>query len=164
MQYTNKAYLLTGGNQGDRMLYLHQALVLLNGHCGKAVNQSPVYETAAWGNENQSAFLNQALELYTTLQATELMTRILQIESQMGRERFVKYGPRTIDIDILFFNEDVYTTPNLIIPHPELQNRRFVLQPLSDIAAQLTHPVLKKSIYELLQECPDELPVKKFLV
>ncbi len=163
MQYTNKAYLLTGGNQGDRMLYLHQALVLLNGHCGKAVNQSPVYETAAWGNENQSTFLNQALELDTAYTSNELMTKLLWVEAQMGRQRFERYGPRTIDIDMLFFNNDIYAAPGLIVPHPEVQNRRFVLQPLSDIAACYIHPVLKKSVSQLLQECPDKLPVKKFM-
>lgn len=162
MQYTNKAYLLTGGNQGDRLLYLQQALDLLNRHGGKVINQSPVYETAAWGNEQQNAFLNQALELDTVLRAHELMTKLLWIETQMGRQRLQKYGPRTIDIDILFFNADVYAIPELIIPHPELQNRRFVLQPLSDIAAGFIHPVFQKSVYQLLQECPDELPVKKF--
>lgn len=162
MQYTNKAYLLTGGNQGDRLLYLQQALDLLNEHCGKAVSQSPIYETAAWGNEQQSAFLNQALELDTAYTAGELMTKLLWVEEQMGRQRLERYGPRTIDIDILFFNEEVYATPELIVPHPELQNRRFVLQPLSDIAAGFIHPVLNKSVYQLLRECPDELPVKKF--
>lgn len=162
MQYTNKAYLLTGGNQGDRLLYMQHALDLLNKHGGKVINQSPVYETAAWGNEQQSTFLNQALELETTLRAHELMTNLLRIETQMGRQRLEKYGPRTIDIDILFFNQDIYATPELTIPHPELQNRRFVLQPLSVIAAEFIHPVLKKSVYQLLQECPDELPVKNF--
>lgn len=164
MQYTNKAYLLTGGNQGDRLLYLQQALDLLNEHDGKVVNHSPVYETAAWGNERQSAFLNQALEFDTTYNARELMTKLLWVEEQMGRQRLERYGPRTIDIDILFFNNGIYATPELIIPHPELQNRRFVLQPLSDIAADFIHPVLKKSVSQLLQECPDELPVKKFIV
>jgi len=164
MQYTNKAYLLTGGNKGDRLLYLQQALDLLNEHGGKVVNQSPVYETAAWGNEQQSAFLNQALELDSMLRAGELMTKLLRIEAQMGRQRLERYGPRTIDVDILLFNNDVHDTPELIIPHPELQNRRFVLQPLSDIAADFIHPVLKKSISQLLQECPDELPVKKFRI
>lgn len=164
MQYTNKAYLLTGGNQGDRLLYLQQALDSLNEHGGKVVNQSPVYETAAWGNEQQSAFLNQALELETTCTSIELMVKLLWIEAQMGRQRLERYGPRTIDMDILFFNNDIYATPELIIPHPELQNRRFVLQPLSDIAADFIHPILKKSVSQLLQECPDALPVKKLIV
>ena len=164
MQYTNKAYLLTGGNQGNRLLYLQQALDLLNEHGGRIVNQSPVYETAAWGNEQQGAFLNQALELETASTAGELMTKLLWIEAQLGRTRLEKYGPRIIDIDILFFNKEIHAEPGLIIPHGELQNRRFVLQPLTDIAADFIHPLLKKSVSQLLQECPDDLPVRKFRI
>jgi 2-amino-4-hydroxy-6-hydroxymethyldihydropteridine diphosphokinase len=164
MEYINKAYLLIGGNVGNSLYYLNEAAELIQMDCGKVVNRSPIYETAPWGNTNQPAFLNQALELQTSFPAGELMTILLKIEEKMGRQRSEKFGPRIIDIDILLFNEEVHTGAELTIPHKELQNRRFVLQPLCDIAPSEVHPVLKKSIQELLLECPDNLPVKRIFV
>jgi 2-amino-4-hydroxy-6-hydroxymethyldihydropteridine diphosphokinase len=102
------------------------------------------------------------LNLSTKLNARQLIRRILKIETQMGRIRKEKLGPRIIDIDILFFNEEVYDLRFLKIPHPEIQNRRFALEPLAEICPDLVHPVLKKTITELLNECPDILPVKKY--
>ncbi|MEJ7769970.1 MAG: 2-amino-4-hydroxy-6-hydroxymethyldihydropteridine diphosphokinase, partial [Chitinophagaceae bacterium] len=101
MHFLNTAYLLTGGNVGDRRNYLQLAVNLINDQCGRIVKTSALYETAPWGNANQATFLNQALEIQTAYTATELMRRLLNIEEQMGRERFEKNGPRTIDIDIL---------------------------------------------------------------
>ena len=161
MQYINKAYLLTGGNVGNRLIYLQQAVDLLGKSVGNVAKVSPVYETAAWGNTDQGAFLNQALELLTSLTPQELMSGLLKIEEQLGRKRSEKYGPRIIDIDILLFNDEVFRSPDLIIPHEQLQNRRFALKPLSDIAGGLVHPVFKKSIDQLLAECPDTLQVKQ---
>ena len=91
------------------------------------------------------------------------MTQVLEIEKFMGRERKEKYGPRVIDIDILLFNNEQYDLPFLKIPHPEMQNRRFALIPLAEIAGDIQHPVLKKSIGQLLKECPDKLEVKKYI-
>lgn len=158
----NKAYLLTGGNMGDREAYLKEASTLLREQCGEISNASSFYETSAWGNTNQPAFLNQALELQTTLNARQLIRKILKIEKAIGRVRKEKYGPRIIDIDILLFNTDSYDLTFLKVPHPEMQNRRFALLPLSEIAADVIHPIFHKPVSQLLQECPDELNVKKY--
>lgn len=163
MQYMNKVFLLIGGNIGDRLQNLNQAITGLSATCGPVIQQSAVYETAAWGNTDQAAFLNQALVLSTSLTAQELIGTILSIEEKMGRRRMEKFGPRVIDIDILFFNDEIMDEPNLTIPHPQLQNRRFVLVPLHEIAPALVHPVLHKTIEQLLAECPDELEVRKVL-
>ena len=157
----NKAYLLTGGNTGDRMYHLETAMQLISEHCGKILKSSPIYETAAWGMTDQQDFLNQVLLVETGLKAPLLMERILELEHMMGRVRSEKYGPRKIDIDILFYNDEVIHTSSLIVPHPALHNRRFVLEPLNDLAPDLVHPVLKKTVHQLLVECPDQLPVKK---
>lgn len=158
----NKAYLLTGSNLGDREQYLATARSLINEQCGTIVTASSLYETAAWGKTDQPSFLNQALELDTTLNAKQLIRRILKIEKMMGRIRDEKYGPRLIDIDMLLFNNEKHNYQFLKLPHPEMQNRRFALLPLAEIAADIIHPVLNKTIHELLIECTDELPVKKY--
>ncbi|HEX6191325.1 MAG TPA: 2-amino-4-hydroxy-6-hydroxymethyldihydropteridine diphosphokinase [Chitinophagaceae bacterium] len=158
----NKAYLLTGGNLGDREKNLAHARFLIDMQCGSVGTVSSIYETAAWGNTDQPAFLNQALEVYTPLQARQLIRRILKTEKLMGRVREEKYGPRLIDIDILLFNDEIHNYPLLKLPHPEMQNRRFALLPLAEIAPDILHPVLKKTISELLLLCPDTLPVKKY--
>ena len=106
-------------------------------------------------------FQKQVLLLQTELPAIKLMQSILLIEEQMGRKRKKKFGPRIIDIDILFYNEDVLESPDLVIPHPQLHLRRFTLEPMNEIAPGLIHPLLNKSISELLAECPDPLAVKK---
>jgi len=157
----NKAYLLTGGNMGDRAANLARARVLLESQCGKIVAASSLYETEAWGKTDQPAFLNQALELETALKAPQLIRRILKVEKQMGRIREEKYGPRIIDIDILLFNDETFYYHFLRLPHPEMQNRRFALLPLAEIAPDVMHPVLHKSVRELLELCPDKLAVKK---
>lgn len=158
----NKAYLLTGGNLGNTKQNLQLAAQLIENNCGKIVRQSAIYETAAWGNTQQPAFLNQVLELATSLSPEALMTTLLQIEESMGRIRAEKYGPRLIDIDVLLYNREIINTPIITVPHPELANRRFVLVPLAEIAPRLKHPALQKTIQELLQICPDQLAVKKF--
>lgn len=157
----NTAYLLIGGNLGNREENLAKACSLIELHCGPVRACSAIYETAAWGKEDQPAFLNQALRVETTCTARQLMRRLLKAEKQMGRIRQEKFGPRIIDIDILFFNNEVHNYPLLRLPHPELQNRRFALVPLAEIAAALVHPVLKQTIAALLEVCPDPLPVKK---
>ena len=161
MQYMNKVFLLIGGNMGDRLQNLHQAIALLSAACGPVIQQSAVYETAAWGKTDQAAFLNQALVLTTSLTPQELITTILSVEEKMGRLRMEKNGPRVIDIDIIFYNEVVMHEPHLTIPHPQLQNRRFVLVPLNEIAPGYVHPVLHKTVKELLAECEDTLDVEK---
>lgn len=155
----NKVFLLIGGNMGDRLQNLHQAIDLLAAACGPVLQQSAVYETAAWGKTDQAAFLNQALLLETSLSAQELITAVLLVEERMGRHRTEKFGPRVIDIDIMFYNNEVIDEPHLTIPHPQMQNRRFALVPLNELAPNFVHPVFNKTIEVLLLECKDELPV-----
>jgi len=155
------AYLLIGGNLGNRKENLSKAVSLINEQCGPLTGSSSIYETEAWGNTDQPSFLNQALEISTSLTARLLMRRVLRIEEEMGRIRKEKLGPRIIDIDILLFENEIHDLRFLKIPHPEMQNRRFVLVPLAEINSNLQHPVLKKTIAELLEECPDNLEVKK---
>lgn len=157
----NTAYLLTGGNLGAREQTLATARELIQSDCGKIIRSSSIYETAAWGKTDQPSFLNQALIIHTRLPANQLMQCLLSVEERMGRVREEKFGPRIIDIDILLFNNDIVSTSLVRIPHPEMQNRRFVLTPLVEIAPTIMHPVLKKSMIELLNECPDTLIVRK---
>jgi len=155
------AHLLIGGNLEDREENLLKAIALINEQCGPLIRASSVYETEAWGKTDQPSFLNQALEISTSLNARQLMRKILKIEKEMGRIRQEKLGPRIIDIDILLFGNEIHDLRFLKIPHPEMQNRRFVLVPLAEINSSLLHPVLKKTIAELLEECPDNLQVSK---
>jgi 2-amino-4-hydroxy-6-hydroxymethyldihydropteridine diphosphokinase len=157
----NNAFLSTGANLGDRKRNLQQANELLEKYCGQIIDRSSIYETAAWGKTDQPNFLNQVVAIETNLRPGQLMQEILHIEQLMGREREEKYGPRIIDIDILFFNNEIINQPGLIIPHPELEKRRFVLIPLAEIIPDFQHPVLHRSIAALLKDCPDELNVNK---
>src|SRR5262245_47850928 len=127
----NTAYLLIGGNLGDRRQNLLQAVSLINEQCGAVIISSSIYETEAWGKTDQTSFLNQALKISTELNARQLMRKVLRIEKSMGRERKEKMGPRLIDIDILFYGNEIHDLRFLKIPHPEIQNRRFVLVPLA---------------------------------
>ena len=158
----NKAFLLTGGNLGDRQQNLSTARTCITEQCGKIITASSIYETAAWGNSDQPAFLNQALEISTLFNARQLIRRLLKIEKQMGRVRKEKYGPRLIDIDMLLFNNEIHNYHFLKLPHPEMHKRRFALLPLAEIAPDEIHPVINKTITELLNDCKDELEVKKY--
>lgn len=157
----NEAFLLTGGNMGDSIKYLSEAKEAIKKRCGNILQESSLYETEAWGMKDQEAFLNQALKIETRLTAQQLLQTILNIEEEMGRKREIKYGPRIIDIDILFFNDETIHLPGLHIPHPQMQNRRFVLEPLNEIAGNKFHPVLQKNISQILSECDDPLAVNK---
>src|ERR1700761_7477495 len=127
----NSSYLLIGGNEGDREAALSEARTHISAAAGTIRLASSLYETAPWGKTDQPYFLNQALLLETGSDAVTLLNTLLQIEEKMGRKRLERYGSRRIDIDILFFNDAIIHLPQLIIPHPEIANRRFVLQPLN---------------------------------
>jgi 2-amino-4-hydroxy-6-hydroxymethyldihydropteridine diphosphokinase len=157
----NKVYLLIGGNMGDRMANLDNALNLMESSLGKMLLLSSRYETAAWGFTEQPHFLNQAVLLQTQLASNDLMLAILNIEKAMGRERSIPLGPRTIDIDIIYFNEEIIDNISVTIPHPKMTARRFVLLPLVEIAPDYIHPILLKSNSVLLKECGDSLAVHK---
>lgn len=157
----NKVYLLIGGNMGDRMANLRLAMEAIEKEIGPIQQMSSIYETAAWGNTQQPDFLNQALLVHTHWDASKVMTCLLTIEKQMGRERSVPMGPRTIDLDIIYFNEEILDLPALTIPHPRLAERKFVLLPLTEIAPAYIHPVFNKSNACLLKECGDSLAVQK---
>jgi 2-amino-4-hydroxy-6-hydroxymethyldihydropteridine diphosphokinase len=159
----NQAYLLIGGNLGNREENIARARIEIDRICGTIIKASSLYETAAWGNTDQPDFLNQVLELATKKNAHALLTALLSIEEAMGRFRKDKYGPRLIDLDVLFFNEEIIETEILQVPHPRLQDRRFVLIPMAEMAADKIHPVLKKSMAELLAICPDQLAVNKYI-
>jgi len=157
----NKVYLLIGGNMGDRMANLAEAIHLINQKIGPIQLTSSIYETAAWGNTNQPDFLNQALMLETLLDAETMMHQLLNIEIGMGRKRDIPMGPRTIDLDIVYFNDLVIENELITIPHPKIAERRFVLMPLAEIAPQFLHPVLNKTNEVLLKDCGDSLAVYK---
>lgn len=158
----NKTYLLLGSNIGNSKARIAEAVSLIQKHIGPVYRQSSLYSTAAWGNTKQPDFLNMAIVVETRLTAEALLHKILTIEAQMGRKRTVKNAPRIIDIDILFFNKDIIEQNGLQVPHPQIQNRRFVLIPLNQLSPNLIHPVLGKTVHQLLLHCTDLLNVKKF--
>lgn len=155
----HSVFLLTGSNLGDRSSQLSQCIAALEQHAGTVVQCSQVYETEAWGKEGLPAHLNQALHLHTNLGPLDLLQVIHNIEHSLGRVRQEKWGIRALDIDIIYYDNMVLNLPQLTIPHPLLQERRFVLQPLAEIAPAYHHPVFGKSNYELLETCMDPLSV-----
>ena len=157
----NNVYLLIGGNMGERMANLAAARNRINIDCGRITASSSIYETEAWGYKEQPAFLNQALAIETSLEAEKLMEEILKIEMALGRKREIPLGPRIIDIDIIYFNDEIINSSNLTIPHPSMADRKFVLIPLSEIAPAYMHPILFKTNEVLLKECGDSSIVYK---
>lgn len=157
----SKVYLLTGSNIGDSIKNLFKARFSIVDHIGEVETASSMYRTEPWGNKDQQDFLNQILLIDTELYPFEVMNEILKIEKEMGRNRQQKWEPRIIDIDILFYDDIAFEKDNLTIPHPLLQDRRFTLVPLNEIAPQFMHPKLNKTISELLEECNDMSIVEK---
>ncbi|MGC2449328.1 MAG: 2-amino-4-hydroxy-6-hydroxymethyldihydropteridine diphosphokinase [Candidatus Sulfotelmatobacter sp.] len=149
----NLVYLSLGSNIGDREANLRQAITQLE-TVGRVKAVSSFYETEPVEFTQQSNFLNCAVALETLLAPAELMHRLLDIERSLGRERIQEKGPRTIDIDILLFGDRVIRSTELTIPHPAMTQRRFVLEPLAEIASNTGHPVAKKTIRQLLEELP----------
>lgn len=147
--------LIIGGNIGDRLSLISQAKQLLNEKIGKVGLISSVYETEAWGGVSKGNYLNQIVTLESELSAEEVLDKALQIEKALGRQRDIKWGNRTMDIDILYDGDQIIDTPHLKIPHPYLHLRRFVLVPLVEIAPDFIHPILKSTSTLLLENCED---------
>jgi len=161
MAATGQVFLLLGSNLGDRPQVLAAAREMIAGQAGSLTAQSAIYETEPWGITDQPAFLNQVLEITTSLLPEDLLRIILNIEHDLGRVRYERWGARVIDIDILYFEQTVLDSARLTLPHPRIQDRRFVLAPLAEIAPDFMHPLLQKTSSQLLQQCPDTSAVSK---
>ena len=166
----NEVFILLGSNQGDRVDFLARASLLITRKAGEIIKSSAVYETESWGFDADVPFLNQVVEIRTGLGPEKLLDELLGIETELGRHRPFEscgcavrdgYSSRTIDLDILFYGQQLVFTEHLMIPHPRLHERRFSLIPLEEIAPAFIHPLLKKSISVLLKECKDPLRVVK---
>lgn len=155
MTEQHRVYLALGSNLGERRENLEAALRALPPEVEISA-LSRLYETAPAYVTDQPPFLNMAVEGYTTLSPTELLAHLQGIEKRLGRERTIRYGPRLIDLDILFYDDLVLELPGLSLPHPRLQERGFVLRPLADLAPDFVHPVLNRSVRELLAALPEE--------
>jgi 2-amino-4-hydroxy-6-hydroxymethyldihydropteridine diphosphokinase len=154
-------FLSIGSNSGDRSVYLQQSLKWIEQGIGNIVKHSDIYETQSWGFEGQN-FLNMVVKVETSLTPQGIIDIIQSVEQQMGRVRISgQYADRIIDLDILFFEKEVISDKNLIIPHPRLHERLFVLEPMMDIAPDFVHPVFNKPIQQLREECQDKGWIKK---
>lgn len=159
----SNAYILLGGNLGDRSLILKRAIAMLEEDAGNIAKCSSVYETEPWGYNDDNLYLNQVVMLNTGLSPKSLLQELLQIESRLGRVRDSSYyKSRAIDLDILFYDDLIINMENLIIPHPLLQKRMFTLAPLNEIASELMHPKLKCTIKDLIGTCDDKLKVSVY--
>ena len=155
------AYLLTGSNLGNRELLLQNAIRELNINAGEVVQSSSIFETEAWGQKGLPSHLNQALLINTALEPLALLKVIHEIEERLGRVRKEKWGVRVIDIDIIYFDDQIIDLPDLQIPHPLVQERNFALAPLSELAPGFIHPIMGKTNLELLQASNDALEYKR---
>lgn len=155
-------YLLLGSNLGDRKGLLNAGLKEIESHIGQLKHVSSFYETAAWGKEDQPAFLNIAVCVATVLSPVEVLEKALEIELELGRVRLEKWGARLIDIDVIFYgNQIIDLGSRLQIPHPQMQYRKFVLKPMAEIAPEYIHPVLQLNVSEILERLNDNLSVSK---
>lgn len=157
-------YLLLGSNLGDREGLIHRAISRIGDEIGTVVSVSSLYETAAWGNEDQPSFLNVAVGVETSMTGHQVLERILEIEEELGRIRQEKWGARLIDIDIVLYGQEVIDDGDrLQVPHPRMQDRKFVLEPLAEIAGGIEHPLLQQNISTILALLKDNLEVFKIV-
>lgn len=156
-------YLLLGANLGDRFSQMSKAFTEIEEQIAPITKYSSLYQTEAWGKEEEPPYLNQVVCLETNLTPNELLKAINKIEDKLGRTRKIKWESRLIDIDILFYDDAIIDEPDLTIPHPYLNQRKFTLVPLAEIDPELMHPVLKKSVQALLVELNDPLDVKRII-
>lgn len=165
MSGKNSVFLLLGGNIGNRIYFLQSAEQLIVEKIGPVACKSSIYETQPWGSDCDKPYLNMAMQVYTYLQPEDLLDKIHEVEAALGRVRGPQqYAPRTLDVDIIFFNNQVINTSRLIVPHPRMQSRMFVLKPLEEIAGKYIHPVLKCSVSSLLDSCTDNCRVEPFFI
>lgn len=159
-QNNQLVFIALGTNQGDKSENLDTAIDKIIEQTGPVLAMSKLYETDAWGLEDQEHFYNLVIAVDTDLTPQALLQKLLDIEKEMGRERIQKWGPRIIDLDILFYKNQIIDTPNLTIPHPDLQNRNFVLIPLLDICPFMNHPVKNVDVMQLYVDCSDTQEVR----
>lgn len=158
-----KSYLGLGSNIGDRISFIEKAYREINNiQDTKIINKSSLYETEPWGEIKQDDFLNSVTEIDTNLDSASLLKELKNIEKKIGRNKTNKWAEREIDIDLLFYGNEIIENEFMNVPHLQIENRKFVLLPMSEIAPDFIHPVLKKSIAVLLNETPDKLSVIKF--
>lgn len=158
-QISHTVVILLGSNLGNRMQLMQDAAEQISIHIGRLSNSSSYYETKAWGNEAQPDFLNQVLVCETAQKPIDVLNSCLSIEKKLGRDRKEKWGSRTIDIDILYFGNEIIALPELKIPHAFLHERRFTLVPLAEVLPDFVHPVFNFSSKQLLDRCTDGLEV-----
>lgn len=159
INFMNKVVLLLGGNLGDRMALIDEAQKSIEVFCGKIILASSLYESEAWGFDSSDKFLNKVVVINTEYSPYEILDKIQNIEKNMGRKRKdnkLIYESRPMDIDILFFNDEIINTDRLIIPHPKLHERLFTLKCLDEIMPDYIHPLLKNSIREIILMCDDK--------
>ncbi|OIP03614.1 MAG: 2-amino-4-hydroxy-6-hydroxymethyldihydropteridine diphosphokinase [Bacteroidetes bacterium CG2_30_32_10] len=158
----SKAYLLLGSNKGNRLAFINQATDDICKRVGNIITYSLIYETEPWGFIDNTFFLNKVLIVETNLKPQQLLTELKTIELKLGRIKTSFYASRTIDIDILFYDNLIISDENLIIPHPQLHKRMFTLLPLSEIAPDFIHPLLNKDLQTLTNECEDKTKVNLY--
>ena len=160
----NTIYIQLGSNMGNRKSYIEKSMQEIEQEVGNIICSSKIYESSPWGETNQNHFLNSVIKVESKLSPYVLLEKLQEIENNSGRIRKEKWGERSIDLDILFYNLEIINTKNLKIPHPYIQERRFVLVPLSEIATDYNHPVLQKNISVLLEECTDTEKVYEYAI
>jgi len=149
---------------GNRKSYIEKSMQQIEQEIGNIICSSKIYESSPWGVSIQNHFLNSVIKIESELSSSILLKKLQEIENNLGRVRLRKWGERTIDIDILFYNNEIIKTEKLNIPHPLLHERKFVLIPLSKIAPNYIHPILKKNVSDLLSECKDSQQVLEYAI
>ena len=155
-------FISLGSNMGNRHEHLMNAIGAIEENIGRVLARSDIYETEAWGKKDQDDFLNMVIEVASTHDEMDVLKKMLSIEADMGRERSERWSPRIIDLDLLFYGQRKVKSANLTLPHPEIQNRHFVLRPMTEIAPKFIHPVFQQSMQYLSTTCKDTSTVRRY--